>query len=339
MIPLQDAESRMEQIDIAIIGAGPCGIAVGAAAAEAGAGAVLFEKGCVTDSIVNYPYYMRFFSTADRLEVGNVPFTIPEKNPSRQEALVYYRRVVQHFGMQVRQYEEVEAVAGGEGDFYITTRTKAGERREIRARYLVMATGGFHGPNLLGVPGEDLSKVLHYYREPYPFYDQDVLVVGGRNSAVESALELFRVGARVTMVHFLRGIDDGVKPWVVPDITNRLEQGQIDVFWGHRVVEVTPGTVKLREEGSGQLTELKNDWVLAMTGWHPNPVLLRGMGVEIDGESGIPSHDPSTMETNIPGVFVAGVLAAGNNANKIFIENGRAHGGLILKALKESGRI
>lgn len=329
----------MGQIDIAIIGAGPCGIAVGAAATEAGATAVLFEKGCVTDSIVNYPYYMRFFSTADRLEVGNVPFAIPEKNPSRQEALVYYRRVVQHFGMKVRQYETVEAVEGGEGRFRLKTRTRSGVVNEIEARYLVMATGGFHGPNLLGVPGEELSKVLHYYREPYPFYDQDVLVVGGRNSAVESALELYRAGARVTMVHFLDWIDDGVKPWVVPDITNRLDRGEIGIFWRHRVAEVTADTVRLRDEDTGQITELRNDWVLAMTGWHPNPVLLRDMGVAIDEDTGIPAHDPSTMETNVAGVFLAGVLAAGNNANKIFIENGRAHGSLILEALRKSGRI
>ena len=329
----------MEKTDLAIVGAGPCGIAVGAAAAEAGVKAVLFEKGCITNSIVGYPYYMRFFSTADRLEVGNVPFAIPEKNPSRQEALVYYRRVAQHFGLDIRQYEEVTRAQGSEGDFLLRTRTMAGEEREIHARYLVMATGGFQGPNFLEVPGEDLPKVLHYYREPYPFYDQDVLVIGGRNSAVESALELFRAGARVTLVHFLDWIDDGVKPWVVPDITNRLEQGQIGVFWRHRVVEITQRSVRLRNEDDGSVTEIDNDWVLAMTGWHANPVLLRQMGLGIDDETGVPAHDPSTMETDLPGVFLAGVLAAGNNANKIFIENGRAHGGIILKALKESGRL
>ncbi|MGW8264884.1 MAG: YpdA family putative bacillithiol disulfide reductase [Longimicrobiales bacterium] len=329
----------MEQIEMVVIGAGPCGIAVGAAAAKAGVRAVLIDKGCITNSIVEYPFYMRFFSTTDRLEVGGVPWAIPEKNPSRQDALVYYRRVVEHFGMEVLQYEGVEAITGSEGDFRLTTRTKDGSEKEVRARTLVMATGGFHGPNLLGVPGEDLSKVLHYYKEPYPFFGQDVLVVGGRNSAVEASLELFRAGARVTLVHFLDWIDDGVKPWVIPDITNRLEQGQIAVHWRHRVAEITPGRVKLRDEDTGDITELPNDWVLAMTGWHPNPTLLRMLGVEINVESGIPTHDPSTMETNVPGVFLAGVLAAGNNANKIFIENGRAHGELILKALKESGRI
>jgi thioredoxin reductase (NADPH) len=329
----------MERFDIAIIGAGPCGIAVGAAAMQSGARTVLLDKGCITNSIVNYPFYMRFFSTADRLEVGGIPFAIPEKNPSRRQALVYYRRVVEHFRMDVRQYREVARVDGSIGRFIITTRSTAGQEREIEARFLVMATGGFHSPNLLGVPGEELPKVLHYYREPYPFFDQDVLVVGGRNSAVESALELFRAGARVTMVHFLDWIDEGVKPWILQDITNRLEQGQIRVFWRHRVAEIEPGSVRLRDEDDGRITEIPNDWVLAMTGWRPNPALLRELGVEIDAGSGIPRHDPSTMETNVPGVFLAGVLAAGNNANKIFIENGRAHGGMILKALQQSARL
>jgi len=324
----------MESMDMAVVGAGPCGIAVGAAAAKADRKAVLFDKGCITSSIADYPYYMRFFSTADRLEVGGVPWSIPEKNPSRREALVYYRGVVDHFGLDVRQYEEVVKVEGQAGDFIVHTRRMSGEEARYRARFVVVATGGFHAPNLLNVPGEDLPKVLHYYTEPYPYYDQDVLVVGGSNSAVESSLELFRAGARVTMIHFLDRLDPGVKPWVVPDITNRLEKGEIDVFWRHRVAEVTPGTVILRHEDTGEVRTLTNDWVLAMTGWRSDPSLLRELGVEVQEETGVPHHDPETMETNVPGVFIAGVLAAGNDANKVFIENGRAHGGQILRALQ-----
>ena len=323
----------MEEIDIAVVGAGPCAIAVGAAAREADLNAVLFDKGCVANSIVGYPYYMRFFSTADRLEVGGVPWAIPEKNPSRQEALVYYRRVVEHFNLQVRQYEEVATISGREGAFHLDTRKMSGQTREYEAGAVVMATGGFHAPNMLDVPGEDLSKVLHYYHEPHPFFDQNVLVVGGSNSAVEASLELFRSGARVTLVHFLEKLDKGVKPWVVPDITNRLEQGEIRIFWGHRVAEIAPETVVLRDEDTGETTTLDNDWVLAMTGWRSNPTLLGELGVSIDDATGIPTHDPRTMETDVPGVYIAGVLAAGNNANKIFIENGRAHGGLIVEAL------
>jgi thioredoxin reductase (NADPH) len=323
-------------MDIAVVGAGPCGIAVGAAARKVGLEAKLFDKGCITASLVGYPHYMSFFSTADRLEVGGIPFTIPGKTPTRQEALVYYRRVVDHFEMDVHQYEEVLSIDGAKGDFTLRTRRTSGEEQVYGARSVVIATGGFHEPNYLEVPGEDLPKVFHYYREPYPFYDQDVLVVGGRNSAVESALELFRAGARVTMVHFEDSIDDGVKPWVVPDITNRLEWGEIGVYWRHRVAEITPGTVVLRDVDSGDTAEIENDWVFAMTGWRPNPAQLVSLGVEIDRETGIPSYDPDTMETNVPGVFVAGVLAAGNDANKIFIENGREHGPKIVRYLAPS---
>jgi thioredoxin reductase (NADPH) len=326
-------ETGMKTVDIAVIGAGPCGLAVGAAARNQGLGALLFDRGCIASSIVDYPYYMRFFSTADRLEIGGVPFAIPEKNPSRREALAYYRNVARHYGLDIRQYEEVTAVAGVKGSFRIRTRTMSGKEPEYEAASVVFATGGFHEPNLLDVPGEDLPNVLHYFTEAHPFYDQDVLVVGGSNSAVEASLELFRTGARVTMVHFLDTIDSGVKPWVVPDITNRLEQGDIEAFWNHRVSKITPETVLLRHEHTGEVRELKTDWVLAMTGWRPQPGLLRSLGVRIDADTGIPHHNPDTMETNVPGVFIAGVLAAGNNANKIFIENGRAHGGQIVGAI------
>jgi thioredoxin reductase (NADPH) len=329
----------METLDIAVVGAGPCGLAVGVAAKQAGASAVILDKGCITNSIVDYPYYMRFFSTADRLEVGDVPFAIPEKQPSRRQALVYYRRVVQHFDLDVRQYQGVEEIAGEAGAFTIKTRKRSGPEETFQARNVVMAIGGFHSPNMLDVPGEDLPKVMHYYREPYPFFDQDVLVVGGGNSAVESALELFRDGARVSLVHFGEWLDKGVKPWVLPDISNRLENGEITVYWENRVSEITPDTVVLKDIESGETQVIPNDWVLAMTGWRANPIHLTSLGVSIDPDTGIPTHDRETMETDVPGVFIAGVLAAGHDANKIFIENGRMHGGQIVRALKGSGRI
>ena len=319
-------ENRYELI---VVGAGPCGIAVGAAAKKAGLSCVLFDKGCVTSSLLNYPYYMTFFSTAVLLEVGDVPFTIPDPKPNRREALTYYRRVVEHWDLDVRQYEEVVEVEGSEGDFTVKTRTADGTENVHAAAAVVVATGGFQTPNFLGVPGEDLPKVRHYYHEPYPYYDQDVLVVGAGNSAVESALEMFRNGARVTLVHFLDKIDRGVKPWVVPDITNRLKRGEIQVFWNHRVTEIRKGAVVLEsEDGAG--TEIANDFVVAMTGWRSDHEQLIGLGVDIDSETGIPHHDTESMETNVRGLYIAGVIAAGHNANKIFIENGRAHGGLIV---------
>jgi bacillithiol disulfide reductase len=326
-VPDQHMTDRLELL---VVGAGPCGIAVGAAARKAGVSCVLFDKGCVTSSLVDYPYYMTFFSTAIMLEVGGVPFTIPEAKPTRREALAYYRRVVEHWDLDVRQYEEVLEIDGIEGDYTVRTRRDDGTETVYATAAVVVATGGFQAPNFLGVPGEDLAKVRHYYHEPYPYYDQDVLVVGAGNSAVESALEMFRNGARVTLVHFLDKIDRGVKPWVVPDITNRLERGEIPVYWRHRISEVREGSVVLRSDEDGSDTEIDNDFVVAMTGWRSDHSQLADLGVDIDEETGIPSHDKATMETNVPGLYIAGVIAAGHNANKIFIENGREHGDLIV---------
>ena len=318
-----------KQLDLIIVGAGPCGIAAGTAAEQAGLSCMLIEKGCISNSLVSYPYYMTFFSTAIMLEVGGVPFTIPNAKPTRREALAYYRRVVENCGVDVRQYEEVEDISGQEGDFTVSTRKITGTENTYHASAVVIATGGLHEPNHLGVPGEDLPKVRHYYYEPYPYYDQDVLVVGAGNSAVESALEMFRNGVRVTMAHFADSIDRGIKHWVVPDITNRLDRGEVPMYWRHRVTEIRPSSVLLRHEETGEETEIKNDFVLAMTGWRANHQHLEALGVHIDSGSGIPDYNQETMETNIPGIYIAGVVAAGHDANKIFIENGREHGCLI----------
>jgi len=320
-------------IDLAVVGAGPCGIAVGAAAATAGLQATLYDRGCITNSLVNYPYYMTFFSTARKLEIAGIPFTVADSKPTRREALSYYRRVVQHYDLNVRQYEEVTSIEGQRGDFLLRTRARSGKEATVRAGAIVVATGGFHEPNYMDVPGEELPKVKHYYQEPYPFYDQDVLVVGAGNSSVESALETYRAGARVTMVHFSDEIDRGVKPWVVPDIQNRLENGEIEVYWRHRIQEIRPTSVVLQNLDSEQTVEIPNDWVLAMTGWRPDRGFISGLGIDIDEETGIPSHSPDTMGTNVPGTYIAGVLAAGYNANKIFIENGKLHGPKIVEAI------
>jgi thioredoxin reductase (NADPH) len=323
-----------------VVGAGPCGIAVGAAAKAAGLQSVLFDRGCMTSSLVDYPYYMTFFSTAERLEIGSVPFTIPDPKPTRREALAYYRRVVEHFALDVRQYQEVVEVGGKEGDFRLKTRRLDGAEESFSARAIALATGCFGSPNLLGIEGEELPKVLHRYQEPYPFHNQDVLVVGGGNSAVEAALELFRNGARVTLAHFAEWIDPGIKPWIVPDIENRLKKDEICAYWEHRVAEIKPRSVVLHCDADGSRREVANDWVLALTGWRAETKLLKGLGVTIDSKSGVPQHDAATMETNVPGVFIAGVIAGGNDANKVFIENGREHGALIVDAvLSKSGQL
>ncbi|MCY3704830.1 MAG: YpdA family putative bacillithiol disulfide reductase [Gammaproteobacteria bacterium] len=321
-------------VNLAIVGAGPCGLAAASAARVGGVSATVFDRGFITDSLIHYPPYMTFFSTAEKLEIEDVPFILASGKPTRRDALVYYRRVVRHFALDVRQHEEVTAIEGRRGDFVLRTRRRDGTRAGHRARAVVVATGGFHEPNYLDVPGEDLPKVHHYYREPDPYYDQDVLVVGGRNSAVEAALELFRAHARVTLVHIFDGIDDGVKPWVVPDITNRIKFGEIATHFTTRVAEIRQRSVVLEHLETGVTTELANDWVFAMTGWRASPLLLESVGVRIDEQTGIPSHDRATMETNTPGIYIAGVLAAGHDANKIFIENGRFHGGLIVDHFK-----
>ena len=324
--------------EIVVVGAGPCGIAVGVAAKVHGLSCVVFDRGCITNSLIGYPYYMTFFSTAVMLEIGDVPFTIPDPKPTRRQALAYYRRVVEHWDVAVHQYEEVTSVTGSEGDFRVVTKKQGGGETELTAKSVVFATGGFHEPNMLGVPGEDLPKVRHYYHEPYPYYGQEVMIVGAGNSAVETALELYRNGAKVTMVHFAEKIDRGVKPWVVPDITNRLDRGEIAVHWRSRIAEVRPKSVVIRNEDTGDLAEVGNDFVVALTGWRADHAPLRCLGVDIDPETDIPTHSKTTMETNVAGIYLAGVVAAGHDANKIFIENGRAHGNLIARHRLERSR-
>lgn len=322
-----------DTIDIAVVGAGPCGLGVGIAARRAGLGCTLLDKASVASAISRYPTFMTFFSTAERLEMGGVPFIIAGDKPTRREALRYFQRLVPLFELDVRQYEQVTAVSGHAGCFTLRTRSHTDHEREHRARNVVIATGYFDYPNMLGVPGEDLPKVAHAYREGHPYFAQDCMVVGGGNSAVDAALELYRWGARVTLVHFEAGLDRGVKPWVLPDITNRIANGDIWARWQTRIAEILPDRVILRSTVTGALETLRNDWVIAMTGYTPDPALAHGLGVAFDAETGIPYHDAATMETNVPGVFIAGVIAAGNDANKVFIENGRDHGPRIVAHL------
>ena len=325
-----DSIAESEPLDVTIVGAGPCGLATAIAVQERGLSYAILDRGCVTESLTHYPSYMTFFSTAERLEIGAVPFTIPEPKPTRRDALAYYRHVVAHHGVEVRQYEEVTGITRGEGTFALSTRTRDGRASRITSRAVVIATGGFGEPNRLGLEaGDPHGRVIHYYKEPYPFFDQDVIVVGGGNSAVEAALDMYRNGVRVRMVHFADTVDRGVKPWVRPDIENRIASGEIPMHWESRIARLASGTATIIEEATGAETEVANDWVLAMTGWRPDAALLTALSVPTDPGTGIPEHDPATMETNAPGVYIAGVIAAGYNANKIFIENGREHGALI----------
>jgi thioredoxin reductase (NADPH) len=332
-------ESSMETagedvLDILVIGAGPCGLAVGIAAREKGLSCAIFDRGAVTQSMTEHPTYTTYFSGPEKLEIGGLPFTTAGDKPTRREALRYYRKVTSFYELHVRQYEEVLAIERSDGLFRVTTR-KVGEEvdREYLTRNVVVATGYYDNPRRVTIPGAELPKVSYYFVEPFPYYDQDVVVVGGGNSAADAALTIWREGARVTLVHLFEELDKGVKPWVKPDIENRIKEGAIPSLWRSRLAEIRPREVVVESLDTGERRTIRNDWVLAMIGYVPDPGLLLQLGVTVDEETGIPAHDPATMETNAPGVFVAGVVAAGYDANKIFIENGKLHGPLIVEAV------
>ena len=318
-------------IDVAIIGAGPCGLAAAISARAAGLDAIVFDADCVVSSITQYPTYATFFSTAEKLSLGGVPFVTAGEKPTRRDALAYYRAVVRHFGIPIRQYEPVTRIDGSEGAFVIRT-MRRGVERQTAARAVIIATGYWGSPNRLGVPGEDLAHVSHAYREGHYAFQQSAVVVGGGNSAAEAALDLWRAGARVTLVHFGPTFDKKIKPWVLPDFTNRVAEGSITVRWNNRVIAIGAEDVSLRAT-DGTTSTVPADHVFLMTGFAPSVELLKQVGVSIDALTGIPRHDPTTLETDVPGVFIAGVVVAGYDANKVFIENGRFHGDQIVARL------
>jgi thioredoxin reductase (NADPH) len=315
-------------VDLAIVGAGPCGLAAAISARRAGLDALVFDAECVVSSITHYPTYATFFSTAEKLSLGGLPFVTTGEKPSRRDALAYYRAAVRYFEIPVRQYEPVFRVEGRDGAFVVHTRRR-GVERATDARAIVVATGYWGSPNQLGVPGEELPHVTHAYREGHYAFQQNAVVVGGGNSAAEAALDLWRAGARVTLVHFGPTFDKKIKPWVLPDFTNRVAEGSINAIWNNRVVEIGPEIITLRST-EGIVSTIPADHVFLMTGFAPSVDLLKEMGVTIDPATGIPTHDPKTLETNVPGVFIAGVVIAGYDANKVFIENGRFHGDQIV---------
>jgi len=318
-------------LDLLIIGAGPCGLATAISAQRAGLTAQVIDAGAVVSTITQYPYYVSFFSTAEKLSLGGVPFVVASDKPTRRDGLTYYRAIVRHFGIAVRQYERVTALVR-DGDAWVArSTTMEGEARETRARAVCVATGYFGSPNYLGVEGETLSQVHHVYREGHGAFDQDVVVVGGGNSAAEAALDLWRAGARVTLVHFAPTFDKKIKPWVLPDLQNRMKEGAVAARWESRVQRIEPGAVVIRGPQGDE--RLPARFVYVMTGFAPNMELLREVGVPIDPTTGVPVHDPDTLETSIPGLFIAGVVVAGYDANKVFIENGRFHGDRIVARL------
>ena len=316
--------------ELLIVGAGPSGLAVAIAAQQAGLDYEVLEKGVLVNSIFHFPRHMTFFTTPELLEIGGLPFVTPYEKPTQAEALRYYRRVADSFELRVAMGCTVTGVERLDGSFALEVVTADGRERR-HARHLVLATGYYDHPNLLGIPGEDLPHVSHYYSEPHPFYRKPVVVVGGKNSAAIAALELHRAGAQVTLVHRRPALADSIKYWIRPDIENRIKDGSIAARFSARVLEIRPRTVVLGDAAGA--AERPAEGVFLLTGYHPELELLRAVGVVFDPVTLKPLCDPDTLETNVSGLFVAGAVVAGRETGRIFIENGRFHGEAIVRAI------
>ena len=320
--------------DLLIVGAGPAGLATAIAARTADLDYEIVEKGTLVQSICDFPRNQIFFTTPELLEIGGLPFVTPYEKPTRLEALRYYRRVVEHFDLKVTLGEEVLEVRHGSTGFAVELRTRGGAKIMRHARNVAVACGYYDHPNTLGVPGEDLPHVSHYYVEPYAHYRQRVVIVGGKNSAALAALDLYRNGAEVTLVHRRAALNDSIKYWIRPDIENRIKEGAIAARFETRIASITTDTVVL--SGPRREESLPAEAVFLLTGYHPDDDLLRRAGVSVDPETFVPEHDPKTFETNVPGLFVAGSMVSGKMTNTVFIENGRFHGDAIVAAIRKS---
>lgn len=316
-----------------IIGAGPCGLAVGIAARKADVPCILLDRRTVVSTIERYPLNMTFFSTPEKVEIGEVPFIASGEKPTRRDGLLYYRRVTEHYRLDARPGQDVTAVARDPAGGFLAQVQTRHESLTYSADAVVFATGYYDNPNLLGIPGEELPHVSHYFLEGHRHWRQQVIVIGAGNSSVDAALECWRAGARVTLVHFGEGFDRTVKPWVLPDITNRVKEGSIGVRWRSRIAEITPADVEVVALDASTTERLLADHVLAMTGYHADTTLLERLGVPVNAETGVPAHDERTMRTPVPGCYLAGVMASGKDANRLFIENARVHGELIVRDL------
>jgi thioredoxin reductase (NADPH) len=317
--------------DLICIGAGPTGLACAIEARRAGLRPLVIDKGCLCNSLYHYPVNMTFFTTPERMEIGDLPMTTTGGKPTRAEALKYYRRAAEHYGIEVAPYERVEFISGRDENFIVNSRGASGATHQRPARKIVVATGYYDLPNLLNIPGEDLPHVSHYFVEPHPYWGREVVVIGAKNSAAETALELFRAGARVTLIH--RGAELGrtLKFWVRPDIENRIRAGEIRALFHTRVERIDPEAVHVRNGGGAQ--RIPAFAVFAMTGYHPDFSFLESLGIRLDPESRKPECNPRTLESNVPGIYLAGVLLGGIHTGEIFIENGRFHGRQIVAAI------
>jgi thioredoxin reductase (NADPH) len=332
-LPKVKAELHPEmETDVLVIGAGPTGLACAIEAQRVGLKVIVVDKGCLVNSLFHYPANMTFFTTPELLEIGDIPFTTSLQKPTREEALEYYRKVAEHYDVDNRQYEWVKTVMGEDGKFSITATDRAGRPHDYITKKVIVSTGYYDLANQLSIPGEDLPKVSHYYGEPHPYFDTDVLVIGGKNSAAIASLDLWRHGARVTLVYRGSQLHHHVKYWIKPDIENRIKAGEIKAHFNSTVQEIgIDHVVVVTQRGP---MRLKNDFVLALVGYHPDYDFLRSMGIELSEQQHRPVCDPVSLESNVRGIYVAGVIVAGSRTNEIFIENGRFHGKQIAADLK-----
>ena len=329
----QPATSHLQPpfVDALVVGAGPTGLACGIELQQRGVKTVLIEKGCVVNSIYHYPPHMVFFTTPELLEIGGLPMTSLNDKPNRTEALKYYRRAADHYKLDIHQYERVDRIEGNEGSFLASTTDRYGCHHTYGAGQIVLATGYYDLPNLLDVPGEDLPKVMHYYKEPHAYYNQDVAVIGAKNSAAIAALELYWTGARVTLIHRGEEISNKVKYWIKPNIENRIKNREIQAFFWSRVLEIREDSILLSTPQGEVL--LKNDFVFALIGYSPDLKFLNSIGITLDPATLRPRTHPQSLESDRPGVYLAGVIVAGMHTNEIFIENGRFHGKQIAQSI------
>src|SRR5437899_10929586 len=322
----------MDAYDIICIGAGPTVLATAMEAKRAGMRPLVIDKACLCHSIFHYLVNMVFFTTPELLEIGDLPLVCAAEKPTRVEAVKYYRKAVEHDALELRLYELVVRVDGRDESFTVVTKTEKGTEQRYRSRKIAVATGYYDLPNQLGVPGEDLSHVSHYYTEPHEFWNQDVVVIGGKNSAAEAALDLYRNGARVTLVHRNKDRGATIKYWVGPDIQNRIKAGQVKALFETHVKQITKDDAVV-ENGAGE-KRLPARQVFALIGYHPDFAFIEKLGVQLDPVSRRPALDPNTLESNVPGIHLAGVVIGGLHTGEIFIENGRFHGKQIIEALK-----